>query len=178
MAKTPQIKTPDDILDSAFKKAQKLAAQKKSDAKKYPNPRKHLAELKVKAISDEIINSLRVPFKRMPNIEKLPPFYLHLIDLRVGKGNARDAFVRVKSTLQIAMNLKKEYLGKIRETDEYTEIAKYVTEFSGRISSVVKKSKGAMETLTSISYEVGSRDKLRFNIPSIVIAGYPNVGKS
>ena len=43
MAKKPQIQRPEDILDSAFKKAQTVASQKKSTAKRYPNPRKYLA---------------------------------------------------------------------------------------------------------------------------------------
>lgn len=82
---------------------------------------------------------------------------------------------RIKNSLTIMDRLKKEFEVKIKYADNKTESHRYQTAFYGRVSSIVKKIK--FDEIEKLEKEMKKLPRVR-KMKTIIICGYPNVGKS
>ena len=166
------------MLDRAFKKA-----SKSTNIKFKPNTPDHIKARKretyrIQVVSDYLITHLDQIERSFPSIENLHPFYNELLDILVDKDLIKSNLGSLGGIKPILKKLTREIKEKIRRSKVPDEIGKYRLHFYGRISSIIKKINNQLLYLDECRYKFKKIPTFNIEGPILVIAGYPNVGKS
>lgn len=170
----PTVLTGDELLDKAFRRAGRTQGKGRTPLVRARNG----GMAKLNAVRDVVGETLGTYVKAFPSVDQLPPFYLDLVDVLVGKeelkhhlgtiGWARDQVRRVVAA-------SRRPIARARNRDE---VGMGVRAAYGRAASVVH------QVAPSLGFLGGAREAMRHmpdidaDIPTIVVAGAPNVGKS
>ena len=138
---------------------------------------KRIEERRVVTSCQVIKDKLKSILDAVPDIEELHPFYQDYIDITVGVDDMKQALGAVNWAYGIIAQLEKEYGAKIRKnpSENATAIQKQAY---GRISSVINKIKKDLDFLDFAKQNLRNMPTIDFEATTIVIAGFPNVGKS
>ena len=165
MFKIPPIMGANELLDRAFGSAKKISHRDKK--KKTIN--------KIKTVKSIIGNTLKVYVRAFPTLDNLHPFYYEMINLLIGVDKLKMELASIEWARKRIASITNYGVREAKRKDNYREIIKKVY---GRVSSIV------YEIDSSLKFLEEARKKLK-NLPSIdtgsktvIIAGYPNVGKS
>lgn len=165
----------DEIVDKAFKNAKKKALSSKKNINEIV---KEKESIRVAVAGENLTESLFKVVDRYPSFDRLPPFTRELIDIIVGIDKLRHNLGAVSFAINTINSIKLEYIKKIRRAKSSHDASYLRKECYGRYISVLKQIE------KNLKYLNDARDKLK-NLPSInpdlytvVIAGFPNVGKS
>jgi nucleolar GTP-binding protein len=166
-----------ELLDFAFSKATSKTAS-------LPAIIPNLEKVKRKEIKrlnnsvETLIAKLRLIVKSVPNLDALPDFYRKLSHLLVDNDELRVALGRINGILPVIRRLEKEYRRKIGQQINAKQCATARVSFFGRCSSVVRKQAQTLKFLEECRLKLQQVPTVNLIIPSVVIAGYPNTGKS
>ena len=169
----PTIMTAQELLDRAFARASRAEV---SGAAAFDTVKKtNIA--KITTIGDMTTTTLLKYVRSFPRMEKEEEFYSQLIDVIIGHDNLKKALANLSWCAEKCSDLQRKYLLKVRRAPTSTRWPKR-PEFYGRFSSVINRVGPDLEFCQK------ARDKLRqlpavdTAVQTVVIAGYPNVGKS
>ena len=169
--KIPTVPTADELLDKSYSRATRAKRGKQIlDRKSKLQAEESMLLTAANIISDNLAHIVR----KFPSLDQLPPFYLELADVLVGIEEMKMNLASVQWAGEKVGNLARKYVGMMREADDAKAVRKQAF---GRISSIVESIDGNLRFLNE------ARNKLRKlpaidEGPTIVVAGYPNVGKS
>ncbi len=162
----PTVPTADELLDRVFRRAAKKMRDKSN--------RRRADEDFVRSITWAAHDKLVSILQSFPEFTGLPPFYRDLVDIILGMDNLRKNFGMVgwaaKNVRDVGMSISKG----MRRADSVTERKRAVA----RIASIVHQADDALRHLNdarNVLHKLPHVDPEEF---TIVIAGYPNVGKS
>lgn len=173
MFNLPYIPTAENLIDKAFRHGSEDAKAVRSTRKLREKRLQMAEEKRVATISKIIQSDLNSIIKNFPSYEQLPKFYQELIDIRIDKNKYKKSLGAVQWCLKNIKNLGIVTLRRIRKEKD-TGFAK---EFTGRAASFVKQISKDLDELIEIKKILLSFPTLKEE-PTIVVAGYPNVGKS
>lgn len=170
----PTIMTSQELIDRAFARASRAEVP---GAAPFDSVKKtNIA--KINSIGDMTVTTLLKYVRAFPRMEKEDEFFSQLVDVVVGLDDLKKALASIKWGAEKTSHLQRMYTHKVKKAPTIDAVAKITREFYGRFSSVVKqvdkdllfaqKARDALKQLPSVDPYV----------PTIVIAGYPNVGKS
>ena len=167
-------------MDRAFAKARKEADKIKL---KKRGPREdrplRMTLIMINEASEEVVERLRIPLNELPDLETLPRFYKGLVETNIGIENAKKAFGQVAASIKLIWGLQKDFRDKVRaNSNDRRKLMDLNKVFYGRLSSIVKKNRKSIELLQRVAIELRTRNVLRSDLPTIVLAGFPNAGKS
>ena len=173
----PTIPTPDEILDKGFSRGKKQADLLRSQKIPKHLKGKRIEERRVVTSCQVIKDKLKSILDAVPEIESMHPFYQDYIDITVGVDDMKQALGGLNWAYGIITQLEKEYGAKIRKnpSERATAIQKQAY---GRIASVVNKIKPNLDFLDFAKQNLRNMPTIDFDATTIVIAGFPNVGKS
>ncbi len=166
-----------ELLDIAFKRAMKSSAQVSKNAPILLKAKKK--ELKrIKVAIKEIIERILQIIKTVPMIGELPEFYKELASLIVDIDELRLTLGKLNGILPIFNQIERESSKKLSQIENPKEADKIRRSAFGRISSILRKQNANLEYLNEIRGGLRKIPSLDYTIPCVVVAGYPNVGKS
>lgn len=173
----PTIPTPDELLDKGFSRGKKQADLMRTQKIPKHLKGKRIEERRVITSCQVIKDKLKSILDSVPDIEDLPPFYQDYIDITVGVDDMKQALGGLNWAYGILTQLEKEYGSKIRKnpSEKATTLQKQAY---GRIASVVNKIKKDLDFLDFAKANLRNMPTIDFDATTIVIAGFPNVGKS
>lgn len=175
MFRIPTILTSDELLDKAFKRASKVSITGKYGKVK---KKQKIAKAKLTSSSQTIDATLKKYIKAFPTIDDLHPFYKALIDILLDTVELKKNLASLewcrKTCLQIARNGSRD-ISRAREVDEIDSLRRAAY---GRISSVVGDVERQLKSLNQARQEMKRMPSISPDQPTIVVSGYPNVGKS
>lgn len=175
--KLPHIPTPDEIIDKAFNRASKAASKVRS-SKLHPRVKgKRIEEVRVDTACDIITSTFNGIVVGTPIIEELPEFYQDYIDIVVGVDQYKHSLGAVFWALGVIKQIQSQYTSKIRKSDSLSAIP-IRKEAYGRIVSIVKRIEDELDFLDFCKRELKNMPNINFDAIRVVIAGFPNVGKS
>jgi nucleolar GTP-binding protein len=170
----PSILSAQEILDKAFLKANKIDIP---DPDKYHRIRK-TEEAQMKHICETCDDALKRVVEAFPTFERMPAYEREVLDITVGLGALKQALAHIQWARDTIGDLYQKVAAGMRRERTILGIQAQKRRFSGRASSVLYDVDKDLTTLR------GARDKVR-HLPTIhpgyatvVIAGFPNVGKS
>ncbi len=172
-----QVPSAQQLLDFSFSKASSKSA---SLPKTLPNLEKiKRKEMKRIETSKEILTKkIKSIIKSVPNLDTLPEFYRRLSHLLVNNDDLRQNLGRLNGTLPIIQRLERDYKRKVTYQRTAKQCAAARVEYFGRCSSVVRKQSKTLQFLEKCRLDLMQVPSVDLILPSVVIAGYPNVGKS
>jgi nucleolar GTP-binding protein len=112
-----------------------------------------------------------------PDFSELDPFHYELADAIVDVDSLRQALSEVQWASRQVGSLKSEYQGKIRRADTDTA-RKHRKQAFARFASVLEEVEDDLLEIGAARDELKLVPELDPDEPAIVVAGYPNVGKT
>ncbi len=175
--KMPTILTADELIDKAFRRAEKAASAFTPRGNPISKARQR-EELRVRTVSNILRDSLKKILDRTPGVSTLPEFYRELVDTLVDRNQFHKALASVNWAIKTIRTLEQRYAEKIRYSKDPEEIARLRRQFYGRVASVIKDIADNLEYLNQARNVLKELPVIELDLPTIVIAGHPNVGKS
>lgn len=169
--KLPTVPTSEELLNKSYKRAARAKHGKRIlDRKSKLDAEESMVLTAANILSDNLIHIV----KKFPSFDNMPPFYLELADVIVGVEEMKMNLASVQWAGTKINELARKYVGMMRKAEDVKVVRKQAF---GRMSSIVDSVDGSLRFLND------ARNKLRKlpeigEGPAIVVAGYPNVGKS
>lgn len=171
------IYTPQELLDIAFKRASKIDIKFRP---KTPNiiKAKKRELLRITKVTDDLIERMTKMIKTFPTFDNLHPFYYDLTKTMVDIDKFKKNIASLSGTLNILKKIHQEHFYRIKKTDNPTIAGAERTAFYGRISSVINRLSDRLDYLRDQRNIFRKLPAISPRFFTIVVAGYPNVGKS
>ncbi len=158
----------DELLDKAFSRAARAGRSKSGlDAQQ------SMLQTAANIISDNLENIVT----EWPDFDAVHPFYRELADAIVGVDELRQHLSKVGWASRKATEIRREYEPRLRKTDAETA-RKHRKQAFARLADIVEEVEDDLVALLEAREELRTLPDIRPEQPTIVVAGYPNVGKS
>jgi len=177
--KIPKIEEPEFYINYAFNKATKKEKTIKSKSKKKGIEKiKEIEKEKIKEISKQITNKIQTITKKYPNGQTTHQFHIEIIKTLTNLSELQKALESLEWATKKTVKLTSEHLKKINQANTKTTITLHKNTYYGRISSILKKIKKHLKKLEETRKKLTQIPDIKTTLPTTVIAGAPNVGKS
>jgi len=171
--KIPQVNSSKEILDKAFRRTKKVQI---TDRDAYYRKKKEIIS-KTESFANTLTSTLEGYVKNFPSIDNLSEFYQEIIKIKIDIDKLKKSLGAIdwaRKTCQMIYSKQSRFLRKSKEIDFLKEKQK---EIYGRMSSVVNQIKKELDFLSNAQQLLRKMPDIH-DMPTVVIAGYPNVGKS
>ena len=170
--KIKTIPTSEELLDKAYRRAARAMAGKTIDG---PNTRCEANESMLLTAANILSDNLTSINKMFPSFDNISPFYYDLTNILIGVDDLKKSLYNVKWASEKIHVLSREYVGKIRTNKQTPD--KTRKEAIGRLSSIIDSIKKDLLLLGEARNVLRKLPDVREE-PTVIVAGYPNVGKS
>lgn len=165
------VPTSEELTNKAFKRAARAMSGKTIDGR---DSRFKANESMLLTAANIFTDNLANIVRRFPSFEQLPRFYYELTDILVGVEKLKMSLASVDWASRKIHEVARSYVGKIRESDIPEPVRK---EAFGRLASIINSINKDLLFLNEARNILRKLPDVQ-DEPTIVIAGYPNVGKS
>lgn len=170
----PTILYSQELLDRAFRRATKITKEDKVPI--YRLRKTTLAQLE--SMRSLLVEPLQDYVKRFPNLGKISSYERELIDIVVGVDPLRQALGRIDGAVASLEAVMGDHIRASTRTREVPELRRLKKAAVGRAASILEEVEGALRYLNHARDVLRAIPELTPGDPTIVVAGYPNVGKS
>ncbi len=174
-SRLPAIPRSQEIIDRAFRQSNRIQDFYKKD---------YLEKDKIKSIQKiQVIEAVaRATLKRIvqgyPQNTDLTEFERNLAYLLFDFESYERTLRRLKWTMVKISELATEYIRKIKSANEVDKVDSLRKSFYGRFSSYIEDLEEYLDSLREIRLKLREIPYIDEKLPVVVIAGFPNVGKS
>jgi nucleolar GTP-binding protein len=179
MYKIPTILTSDELLDKLFHKASKITENQK--IKKKVIRKKKMVMAKLSVISDSFDSTVSKYLTAFPSFDQVHRFEYELINITIGIDKIRKSLGAIDWARKQIRNLNSEItkkVSKINSIKDYDLLDRSQNTFYGRVTSILKQVSSDLEFLNYARNQMRKMPTIDPEEVTIVIAGFPNVGKS
>lgn len=171
MFRLPYVPRADDLVDNAFRAGSRRAREARSTGKRRDVRMRQSDFARVEAVSKSIQSSLKSVVKQFPSFESLSTFHQALLDVKVDRDMYKKSLGAVDWCRKRVERVERDELAAIRKGRSTG------MEFLGRASSLVRRIGKDLDFLIGVK-DVVRRLPVVEDAPTLVVAGFPNVGKS
>jgi nucleolar GTP-binding protein len=171
--KIPIILRADELLDRSFRKASKILIHDKETI--YKNKKTIIA--RTDSFATNLVSTLEKYVKEFPSIDNLPMFYQELIDIKIDTNKLKKSLGAVAWAQKTCRMIYSKQAKTLKKAKDIDFLKQKQNEIYGRMSSVVKQVDKNLNLLAEAQIIMNEFPEIQ-DVPTIVIAGYPNVGKS
>lgn len=172
--KIPTVLTSEELMEKAFHRASKIHKNGTNSL----DTRKKTALAKITASGDIVVTALKEYVDRFPRLDKEDDFFPELVDIVIGIDRYKKALGAVNWCATKAEKLKNDTLKDIRRTKDPEIVEATRRSFYGRLNSYVDRISDDLEFLQSAKNKFRKLPAVDPALPTVVVAGFPNVGKS
>ncbi len=162
------------ILDKAFHKA--------SMASETVSARDRLLQIRIKELkrvetaTGSVVDYLNKIVDKTPHVNLMPQYYTELVSLIVDKAQFKKSLGAIRWAAEKSKSLETTYKRKLKGA-QARDLARIRTEFYGRLSSVLHQIRRDLIYLEDCRAHLKNLPRFK-EMKTVVIAGFPNVGKS
>jgi nucleolar GTP-binding protein len=157
----------EELIDQAFSRAARSGR-----AKSGVEAQQSMLLTASNIISDNLENVVTA----WPDFDTLHPFYYNLADAIVDADELRQHLSEINWASGKATDIRHEYEGRLRGGDDTAR--KLRKQAFARIADVVEEVEDDLKAVSDAREQLRDLPDIRPDKPTIVVAGYPNVGKS
>ena len=161
-------------MDKAFRRAAKIS-KKGSDSL---DTKKKTTLARITASGDIVETTLVGYIQKFPRLEKQDDFFPELVNLVIGIDRYKKALGALNWAAGRTELLKNQSLREVRRTKDPARIEAIKKGFYGRLGSYVKQISKDLLFLQDAKNKFRELPTIDPKIPTAVVAGFPNVGKS
>ena len=173
----PVVPEPEELLIRAFRHASKAASGIKLSGRPLEVAKRREAK-RIEVMSKTVRTALTNLVAGTPSLSNLPPFYRELVATLVDVDTSRKSLGAIDGTAKVVGNLERDHLRRLRFAKSPDETSAIRRQAYGRISSVVRRAGVHLTFLREAAVKLTGIPSVYVDIPTIVITGYPNVGKT
>ncbi len=166
-----------ELLDIAFSRAMKSSAKVSKNAPIIIKAKKK-ETMRIKVAIKELIDRILNIIKMVPMLDELPDFYRELASVLLNTDELKLTLGKLNGILPVLSQIEREHLKKLNKIEAPKEGDSLRRSAFGRISSIMNKQKKNLVYLNNIRGRLREIPSIDDALPCIVVAGYPNVGKS
>ncbi len=171
----PTVLRSQEILDKCFSKASKI------EEPYFPNKadkvRKEVID-RISTIEGIACSYFKKLIKKFPTIEKIHPFYEDLVDLLFDIDEYKKSLGKLQWASEKIEDLSTHYIRRLKQETEIYHMNRIMKEYYGRVSSVINDSNAALLFLGECRDAMRKIPEVDTSVPTFIVAGMPNVGKS
>ena len=164
----PTTPRSEELLDKAFSRAARSGRSKSG---------LEAQQSMLQTASSILADNLENVVTQWPDFGTVDPFYYELADAIVDVDELRQSLSEVTWASRQVWSLREEYQPKLRKTDADTA-RKHRKQAFARMADVVEEVGDDLERIGEARDALKTLPDIRPDEPAIVVAGYPNVGKS
>jgi nucleolar GTP-binding protein len=169
--KIKTVPTADELVDKSFSRAVRAGRGKMGTEH---TDKREIEESMVLTAGNILADNLRNSAREWPSFDRLPPFYRELADILAGVDKIKMALSSVAWAADKTKDISRKYVGMIRKGDDPVALRKQAF---ARMASVVHDVDRDLRFLNDTRNALRQLPDVK-DEPTIVVAGYPNVGKS
>ncbi len=158
--------TAQELLDKAFRKSVRARAGKPAG--------KRADKAMILTASNILVDNLRMVVRRFPNLDSIDKFYSDTIDTLIGINKLKISLSSVSWAASKIYQLSRAAIGRLDRVQDPSMVRKQVY---GRIGSIMREIAADLDFLNEARNTINALPHVT-NEPTILVAGYPNVGKS
>ncbi len=162
----PTVPTAQELLDKAFRRSVRARAGKPAG--------KRADKTMILTASNILIDNLRMVVRRFPNFDQMDVFYRETIDIVIGLDKLKVSLGSVGWAASKIYQLSRAAIGRLDRVQNSALTRRHVY---GRISSIMQEIAPDLDFLVEARNIINALPHVTSE-PTILIAGYPNVGKS
>jgi len=177
-----KIETADKYMDQAYGQGRKAILLSREDIKlgrRVDKERKsqRLENIRVQTIGKELCGVLNRILKSYPRFKDFDPFYKELAYATLNMDAIKIALATVKWGIDRIEYLTREHSKQIKVAP-LEKVNKIRTAYLGRVSSIMKRIDPKLKVLDEGRMLLKKFPTIKTGMSTLVIAGFPNVGKS
>ncbi|HIG98973.1 MAG TPA: GTP-binding protein [Thermoplasmata archaeon] len=169
----PPILNAKQLLDQSIRRTKKIQIHDRD--KRYEI--KKIVIARTEAFINDLLVHLESYVKNFPSLDRLPLFYQEIIDIKIDTNKLKKSLGAIdwaRKTVEMVYQTQSSSLTKSGNVEFLKQKQK---EIYGRVSSIVKQVDKNLVFLANAQKILRAFPDIE-DVPTVVIAGYPNVGKS
>ncbi len=176
-ANIPTIMTAEETIEFAHNKSIRISMKSSLRMKKIERTR--IREItRLQEFSKQIKTKIGEVVEQFPSVERLHPFYIELSDILVGNDRLKQALGAVYNCIPPIDDITDKHIQAIKLADDFKQMKKSRSAAKGRISSILRATAENIDFIIEAKNKLSKLPGIVPNSPTIVCAGFPNVGKS
>ncbi len=173
----PTIMRAEEIVEYAHSRSVKVSVKSSRMIEKVERARiREVARLQ--EFSRNVKTKLRDAVEEFPSIDRLHPFYLELTDILVGIDRLKQALGAIYNCIPPIEEITRTHLEALKLGQDYKQLKRTRSAAKGRISSIIRGTADNLDFIIEAKKKLATLPGILPNSPTIVCAGFPNVGKS
>mmetsp|Transcript_2173 Transcript_2173/g.3253 ORF Transcript_2173/g.3253 Transcript_2173/m.3253 type:complete len:657 (+) Transcript_2173:125-2095(+) len=133
---------------------------------------------KVKFTQQNISERLGQVIADFPRLDDIHPFYADLINILYDRDHYKLALGQLNTAKNLIEVLSRDYVRLMKYGDSLYRCKQLKRAAMGRMMTILKKQKAALSYLDEVRKHLGRLPALDPNTRTLLVTGYPNVGKS
>ncbi len=171
----PQIQDPKELIKSSIERAKRSAKQVTEKDRTRRIRERELARVRI--LGDRVSSKLNNVVKSTANFNHLSPFYKELVISVIDLDEVKKSLSSLGWLSSKVAKLSQEYSRKIKRERDIGEMTRLRKQFEARVEDLLMRNMWAFNTLREASKKLEKLPKIK-EMPTVILAGYPNVGKS
>ena len=169
----PPILTAKQLLDRSIRRTKKIQIHDRD--KRYEI--KKIIIARTETFITDLTSRLEAYVKNFPSIDKLPLFYQEIIDIKIDTDKLKKSLGAIDWARKTTLMVYSTQSSSLIKSGNVEFLKQKQKEIYGRVSSIVKQVDKNLVFLSNAQKILRTFPDIE-DIPTVVIAGYPNVGKS
>jgi len=137
-----------------------------------------IEEARMNAVQDSLVSRLTAVLKSFPGTAELDPFYVELLKCTLDFVQLKKSFGALAWAVGKINEFCREYVRRVHRVRNSSDCSKERTTFYGRVSSVMRQIRKNLVFLEECRKTMRDYPSIKTGIPTVVIFGFPNVGKT
>ncbi|KAK3106433.1 hypothetical protein FSP39_019818 [Pinctada imbricata] len=133
---------------------------------------------KVKFAQQTFHDKLTVIIMDFPKLEDVHPFYADLMNVLYDKDHYKLALGQINTARHLVDNVAKDYVRLLKYGDSLYRCKQLKKAALGRMCTIMKRQRQSLEYLEQVRQHLSRLPSIDPNTRTLLICGFPNVGKS
>ena len=173
----PYIEPAEELVGTALRKARK-EAEKISYRNRFKLEKSREAR-RIEVFAKNVSGRLSKAEDAVPTIEDMNPFYRELVECIVSVPELKKSVSQMRKVRKIVGKLKAEHLRAVKGKKRGERVGKEESrKFFGRAASLLKSLGKSIECYNDAGKKLRELPRIDFSVPTVILAGYPNTGKT
>ncbi|VDI67807.1 nucleolar GTP-binding protein [Mytilus galloprovincialis] len=139
---------------------------------------RHFYMRKVKFAQQTFHDKLTQILTDFPKLEEVHPFYADLMNVLYDKDHYKLALGQINTARHLVDNVAKDYSRLLKYGDSLYRCKQLKKAALGRMCTIMKRQKQSLEYLEQVRQHLSRLPSIDPNTRTLLICGFPNVGKS
>ena len=173
------VKIPEasDLIDIVLSKTQRKTPTQICQGFKIQRIRKFYMR-KVKFMQEAVSEKLTGIIEGFPKLNDIHPFYADLMNVLYDKDHYKLALGHCNKAKSITDSIANDYVRLLKYSDSLYRAKQLKRAALGRTCTLIKKLKSSLSYLEEVRKHLGRLPTIDTNARTLIVTGFPNVGKS